>query len=84
MPSNRLLEPVRYGDRATDLWTTFNVVQEHLLRGGTRYAGYIPAEASAIFPTHFVRNTTRPVGGIQEAQKLNKALWTLADEFSRN
>jgi len=59
-------------------------VQEHLLRGGTRYAGYIPAEANAIFPTHFVRNTTRPVGGIQEAQKLNKAVWTLADEFSRN
>ena len=26
MPANRLLEPVRYGDRATDLWTTFNVV----------------------------------------------------------
>jgi hypothetical protein len=84
MPANRLLEPVRYGDRATDLWTTFNVVQEHLLRGGTRYAGYIPAEANAVFPTHFVRNTTRPVGGLHEAQKLNKQLWTLAEEFSRN
>jgi hypothetical protein len=83
MPANRLLEPVRHGDRATDLWTTFNVIQEHLLRGGTRYAGFIPSEANAIFPTHFVRNTTRPVGGIQEAQKLNKGLWTLADEFSR-
>ena len=84
MPANRLLEPVRYGDRATDLWTTFNVIQEHLLRGGTRYAGYIPAEANAVFPTHFVRNTTRPVGGLHEAQKLNKQLWTLAEEFSRN
>jgi hypothetical protein len=84
MPTNRLLEPVRYGDRATDLWTTFNVVQEHLLRGGLRYAGYIPAEANAVFPTHFVRNTTRPVAGLNEGQRLNKQLWTLAEEFSRN
>ncbi len=75
---------MRYGDRGTDLWTTFNVVQEHLLRGGMRYAGYIPAEANQVFPTHFVRNTTRPVAGLNEGQRLNKALWTLAEEFSRN
>ena len=30
----KLLSPVRYGDAASDLWTTFNVVQEHLARGG--------------------------------------------------
>jgi hypothetical protein len=81
---NKLLAPVRYGDRATDLWTTFNVVQEHLCRGGIRYAGHIPAVAGAVFPTHFVRNTTRPVVSLTEGQKLNKALWALAEEFSRN
>lgn len=80
----RLLEPARYDDRATDLWTTFNVVQERLCRGGIRYAGSVPAAAGAIFPTHFVRNTTRPVVSLTEGQKLNKALWTLAEEFSRN
>lgn len=81
---HKLLAPVRYGDHATDLWTTFNVVQEHLCRGGVRYAGNVPAAPGAVFPTHFVRNTTRPVVSLLEGQKLNKALWALAEEFSRN
>lgn len=59
-------------------------MQEHLHRGGVRYAGRVPAAAGAIFPTHFVRNTTRPVVSLTEGQKLNKALWALAEEFSRN
>lgn len=63
-----LLTPVRYGDAATDLWTTFNVVQEHLIRGGDRYMGYMD----------ILRNRTRPAGGLSEGQKLNKALWSLA------
>lgn len=33
--AEKLLAPVRYADSATDLWTTFNVVQEHLIQGGT-------------------------------------------------
>jgi hypothetical protein len=81
---DELLAPVRYGDRETDLWTTFNVAQERLLRGGLRYSGHIPVAADAVFPTHFVRNTTRPVGGLTQAQALNKALWALAEEFSQN
>ncbi len=73
----KLLAPVRYGDAATDLWTTFNVVQEHLARGGDRYLGR--AEVGG-----FRRNRTRPVGGLSEGQKLNKALWALASEFANN
>ena len=73
----KLLTPVRYGDAATDLWTTFNVVQEHLIRGGDRYMGY--TEGMGIR-----RNRTRGVAGIGEGQKLNKALWTLASEFANN
>ena len=80
----RLLAPVRYGDRTTDLWTTFNVVQEHLCRGGVRYAGIIPSAPGAVLPAQFVRNTTRPVVSLAESQKLNKALWALAEEFSQN
>lgn len=80
----QLLAPVRYGDHAQDLWTTFNVVQEHLCRGGIPYAGNVPAAADAVFPTHFVRNTTRPVVSLTEGQKLNKGLWQLAEEFSHN
>jgi hypothetical protein len=81
---HRLLELVRYEDRATDLWTVFNTTQEELCRGGIRYAGHIPAAPGAIFPTHFVRNTTRPVVSLTEGQRLNKSLWALAEEFSRS
>jgi len=73
----KLLAPVRYGDAATDLWTTFNVVQEHLVRGGDRYI----ARGDGF---GFRRNRTRPVGGLGEGQKLNKALWSLAGEFANN
>jgi len=62
-----LLTPVRYGDAGVDLWTTFNVVQEHLVRGGDRYMGY--TEGMGVR-----RNRTRPVGGLNEGQKLNNGL----------
>ena len=75
--TDRLLEPVRYGDANTDLWTTFNVVQEHLLRGGDRYRSASPS-------SHIRRNTTRPVASLHEAQSLNKSLWSLAAEFANN
>jgi hypothetical protein len=73
----KLLAPVRYGDGQPDLWSTFNVVQEHLIRGGDRYAGYLDGAG-------FRRNRTRPVGGIGEAQKINKQLWALAGQFANN
>lgn len=80
----KLLKPVRYGDHGTDLWVTVNVVQEHLIRGGLDYAGYVPAEPGATFPTHFIRNTTRPVTGLKQAVHLNKQIWGLAEEFAHN
>lgn len=73
----KLLSPLRYGDAATDLWTTFNVVQEHLERGGDRYLARSPNVGLR-------RNRTRPVAGLAEGQKLNKALWALAGTFARN
>jgi hypothetical protein len=73
----KVLTPVRYGDAATDLWTTLNVVQEHLIRGGDRYMGYTAGMGIR-------RNRTRGVAGIGEGQKLNNALWTLASEFANN
>ena len=39
----KLLTPIRHGDTAADLWTTLHVVQEHLVRGGDRYLGYMPS-----------------------------------------
>ncbi|HEY0947105.1 MAG TPA: DUF932 domain-containing protein [Opitutaceae bacterium] len=76
LPPDELLRPLRYGDDNSDLWTTFNVCQEHLLRGGDRYVAR---------GQHGIRrNSTRPVGGLTQAAQLNKALWELAEEFARN
>lgn len=74
---DKLLAPRRYGDAATDLWTTFNVVQEHLVKGGDAYLA--PSERRGMR-----RNRTRPLGGLAEGRRINKALWTLAGEFALN
>jgi hypothetical protein len=71
----QLLEPRRYGDRENDLWTTFNVVQENVIRGGVRGFG---RDANM----RRRRVTTRPVNGIDQDVKLNKALWILAERMA--
>ena len=73
----RLLTPVRYGDSAPDLWTVFNRVQEHLMKGGDRYMGFTEGVGLR-------RNRIRPVSGLNEGQRLNKSLWNLAEDFARN
>ena len=70
--AQRLLNARRWVDNKTDLWTTFNVVQENLLKGGV-------AGRSATGR----RTTTREVGGVNENVRLNKALWTLAEGFAK-
>jgi hypothetical protein len=69
--ANRLLAAHRHEDVKGDLWTTFNRVQENMLKGG------IPGRSST-----GRRTTTRAVGGVNENVKLNKALWTLADSMA--
>ncbi|CAM7770209.1 UPF0380 protein yubP [Phytobacter diazotrophicus] len=32
----KILVPRRYEDKQTDLWTTYNTVQENLIKGGLR------------------------------------------------
>lgn len=66
-----LLIPKRFDDRKDDLWTKFNTVQEHLIRGGDRGRN---ATGS--------RTTTRGVESIDKNVKLNRALWILADEMA--
>jgi hypothetical protein len=62
----------RLEDTGPSLWTTFNRVQENLLQGGL-------VGRSA----HNRRQTTRAVAGIDQNVKLNRALWTLANEMKR-
>ncbi|MFZ8887334.1 MAG: DUF932 domain-containing protein, partial [Steroidobacteraceae bacterium] len=53
------------------LWNTYNVIQENLLKGGQRGRA-----------TTGRRMTTRPVTGIQQDVKLNRALWSLAEKMA--
>ncbi len=67
-----VLQPRRYVDDGKDLWSTFNRVQENLVRGGLK--------DFSRRNTNGKRHTrTRPVTGIDENVKLNKALWHLAE-----
>ena len=70
--SEQLLRPRRYGDDGMDLYTTYNVIQENLLRGGLR---------GRTKQRRFTR--TREVKSINENIRLNKALWTLSKELQR-
>jgi Domain of unknown function (DUF932) len=69
---SQILRPKRLEDATDDLWTTFNVVQENMMRGGLR-----GRTASGR------RMQTRPVQGIDQGIKLNRALWVLAEEMRR-
>ena len=69
---NQILRPKRMEDRSDDLWTTFNCVQENLVRGGLR-------GRSATGQV----STTREVKGIDQNIKLNRALWVLAEEMRK-
>lgn len=68
----QVLAPRRFEDRRDDMWTTFNRVQENMMKGGLR--GRNRAGRTT---------TTRPVNGIDQNVKLNRALWVLAEEMRR-
>ncbi len=68
----QLLRPQRMEDTKPDLWTTFNVVQENMIRGGLRGRN-----------ANGGRMRTREVTGIDQNVKLNRALWVLADEMRK-
>jgi hypothetical protein len=68
----QLLRPNRQADTAGDLWTTFNRVQENMMRGGLRGRSAVGK-----------RITTREVTGIDQNIKLNRALWVLAEEMRK-
>lgn len=71
----RLLEPHRLDDRKNDnLFTTFNIAQENLIRGGTRYYSRNPRG-------DLVRSTTRAVGSIEANLRINKGLWELSKKY---
>lgn len=67
-----LLFTHRAADAKTDLWTTFNVIQENMMKGGVRSTGSTGA-----------RSRSRAVASVAEDQRLNKSLWILADQMAK-
>lgn len=72
----QLLGIRRTVDISPDLWTTMNVIQENVIRGGLRGVQIDPETRQRR------RVTTREVGGIDQDVKLNKALWTLTERMA--
>ena len=58
----------READRGLDLWSTFNVAQENLIRGGFRNSS--------------TNRMVRPITSIQKDVKFNSELWDLASKYS--
>jgi Domain of unknown function (DUF932) len=72
---NDLLSTRRAADRETraGLWTTSNIVQENILRGGLRGS----------HPETKKRSTTRPIKSVTEDVRINRALWRLTEEMAK-
>lgn len=69
---DEVLNVRRFADKGTDLWSTMNVVQENLTKGGYRGIN--------------AKGESRHVRGVKSVDgdtKLNKALWTLAEEMAK-
>jgi uncharacterized protein DUF932 len=73
--ADQLLRPHRTADAGTSLWATFNRVQENVMKGGLR-----GTDRSVAGRTRHV--TTRAINGIDQDQRLNRALWTLAETLA--
>lgn len=69
--ASQLLVPRRLEDQASDAWTTMNVIQENVIRGGLRGRN-----------ANNGRTTTREVTGIDQGDKLNRALWRLTERVT--
>ncbi len=72
---HQLLDERRYDDKGNDLWTTFNVVQENIMRGGLK-----GNKRGSNGRTR--RTTTRPVKALDRNIKLNQALWFLTEKMA--
>lgn len=69
IPPANLLAYHRAADVGTDLWTTFNVVQENLMKGG--------------FATNGKHKTARKIESAIKEWDVNQQLWDVAEGYAR-
>lgn len=72
----QIITPRRHADTGSSVWTTFNVIQEHLTKGGLQ-GRKRNAEG------RMTRRMSRAINGIDQNVTLNRALWTLAEGMKR-
>lgn len=72
----QLLTEHRYDDKGHDLWSTYNVIQENIIKGGL-YGQKKGANG------RIKRQKTRAVKAIDRNIKLNKSLWLLTEEMAK-
>lgn len=65
-------KPNRIEDTGNDLWSVFNVTQENIIKGGVR-----------TYSTSGRRGRAKPITSLNEDVKLNRALFTLADQLAK-
>lgn len=64
----RALQARRPSDAGADIWSTFNVLQENILQGGAPYM----RQGIGLRPQ---RRHVRPLRGIGDGSRINRALW---------
>lgn len=74
-----LIAPRRAADAGDSLWLTMNRAQEGLIRGGQRYV----TTTGEGRDRRVTRRTVGAVNSIDQDSKINRALWTLADEMRK-
>lgn len=67
---SQILSPRRWQDESNDLWTTYQRIQENLIKGGL-----------SGLTTKGKRAHTRALKGIDGDVKLNRALWVMAENM---
>ena len=72
---NQVVTPRRSSDTGADLWSTFNRIQENIMRGGLHG---VRRDSNG----NVKRSRTREVKAIGSSLSINKALWTLAERMA--
>jgi hypothetical protein len=79
LQSSDVLKPIdvlrtrRTSDDAGTLWTTFNAIQENMVKGGIRTRN----------PNNGRRSTTKGINSVTGDVTTNRALWRLAEEMAK-
>jgi len=73
IPTYKVLTARRFEDRQDDLFTTMNVIQENLIKGGITSRG-----------SDGKKRTVRAINGIDQNVKVNKLIWSFAEELRKS